>query len=85
MFFTNDEKYIYWKVDGMRTVRMKCPNCSNTTDHFVMGANTGFHLGFIFQSARTRLGIKKYFLTCPICRNMTKELTKSELEYLKKE
>lgn len=73
-----------WKVTRTKTVRKKCLNCDNTTEHYVLGTLIGPALGFIFQPAKTKLGFRKYYLVCPICNHISNELTKTELQHLKK-
>lgn len=73
-----------WKVNGTKTVRRKCLHCNNTAEHYVLGTLIGPALGFIFQPAKTKLGFKKYYLICPVCNRVSKELTKPELEHLKR-
>ena len=83
MYFTTGNQNT-WKVKGTKTVKRKCANCDNTAEHYVLGSLVGPALGFIFQPAKTKLGFRKYYLACPICNRISKELTRSELEYLKK-
>ena len=72
-----------WKVNNTKTVTRKCLYCGNTGEHYVLARLVGPALGFIFQPAKTKLGFRKYYLVCPICHRISKELTKNELEYLK--
>jgi len=83
MYFTygNQNK---WKVKETKTVKRKCSNCGNTDNHYVVASLVGPTLGFIFQPAKTKLGFRKYYLACPICNRISKELSHSELDYLKK-
>ena len=83
MYFTSGNQN-QWKVSNTKTKSIKCSHCGNTSEHYVMGTLVGPALGFIFQPAKTKLGFKKYYLTCPICNRVSKELSHSELEYLKK-
>ena len=72
-----------WKVNNTKTVKRKCSHCGNTSDHYVMGTLVGPALGFIFQPAKTKLGFRKYYLACPICNKISKQLSRAELEHLK--
>ncbi len=72
-----------WIVKNAKTVTKKCFYCNNTGEHYVIGRLIGPALGFIFQPAKTKLGFKKYYLVCPICNKISKELARNELEYLK--
>lgn len=83
MYFTSGIQN-QWKVNNTKTKKIKCLHCGNTSDHYVTGTLVGPALGFIFQPAKTKLGFRKYYLTCPICNRVSKELSRSELEYLKK-
>jgi len=82
MFFFNGNNS--WRIDNAKTVTKKCLNCNNTGEHYAIGCFSGLHIGFIFQPTSTRLGPKKYFLVCPVCGQPSKELSKLELEHLKK-
>lgn len=83
MYFTSGNQN-QWKVNGTKTVKKKCSHCDNTSQHYVMASLVGPALGFIFQPAKTKLGFRKYYLVCPICNRISKEITRSELDYLKK-
>ena len=72
-----------WKVKNTKTVTLKCSNCSNTAENFVLGAFTSAHVGLIFLPKRMHLGEKAYFLCCPICGNANKEISIEELKKLK--
>ena len=83
MYFTSGSQN-QWKVNGTKTVKHKCAYCGNTDNHYVLASLVGPTLGFIFQPTKTKLGFRKYYLVCPICNKISKELSRSELEYLKK-
>jgi hypothetical protein len=74
--------YQGWPMQGTRTVEEKCVNCSNTADHFVYVAPSGFQLGLIFLR-KPLAGKRKYYLACPICGFMSRELTKEQACALK--
>lgn len=83
MYFTSGSQN-QWKVKGIKPVKKKCSHCNNTSEHYVMGSLIGPVLGFMFQPAKTKLGFRKYYLVCPICNRISKEITRGELNYLKK-
>lgn len=83
MYFTSGIQN-QWKVDRTKTAKRKCDHCGNKDEHYVLASLTGPALGFIFQPAKTKLGFRKYYLACPICNRISKELSRSELDYLKK-
>jgi hypothetical protein len=73
------KQYNGWPLENSSTQTLKCPHCGNTTDHFVYVAPHGFQIGLAFMS-RPLLGAKKYFLACPTCSNLTREITKEQAE-----
>ena len=73
-----------WKVNNTKTINQKCYHCGNTSEHYVLASLVGPALGFIFQPAKTKIGFRKYYLACSICNRISKEISKSELNYLKK-
>lgn len=66
-----------WVLENSSTQQMKCPNCRNTTDHVVYVHPYGPQVGLIFLS-KPLLSLKKYFLACPVCSHLAKELTKEQ-------
>ena len=66
-----------WPLEGAATLSMKCPNCGNTTEHYVHVAPVGFQVGVIF-SKKSLFGKRRFFLACPTCDNLTKELSKQQ-------
>lgn len=72
-----------WPQDDSTTQPLKCPNCGNTTDHFVYVAPHGFQVGFVFMK-KPLLGARKYFLACPTCTHLTKELSKEQAEAMRR-
>jgi len=68
-----------WPLENATTHSIKCSNCGNTTDHYVYVAPVGFQVGIVF-SKKPLLGKRKYFLACPTCDNLSKELTKQQAE-----
>ncbi len=81
MIFSNSSNQ--WKVKNTKEVKLKCNHCGNTCDHYVLGCLTGPAFGFVLQPASTKLGFKKYYLTCSICNQINKEISKEELNHLK--
>lgn len=80
MFYANHN---YWKEDNCKTISLKCPNCGNTTEHFVIGGLNGFSLGLIFIPQKYHIGKKQYALMCPICNNISKLISSYEKDALK--
>lgn len=80
MFFDNNDT---WIEKGAKTVELKCDNCGNTADNFVLGGYSTPHVGFVFLPKKMQLGKKAYVLCCPVCNNVNKELSFEELQTLK--
>ena len=80
MFITSNKP---WKEKNTKTVTIKCTNCGNTTENFVMGTLSGYSVGLVFMPKKTHLGKKQYFLCCAICGNANKEISTEELKLLK--
>lgn len=72
-----------YKVENSGTVEMKCPTCNKTSHHYMVGAVVGPNLGFFWLPNKYHLGYRKYWLACPICNNISKELSSSEATVLK--
>jgi len=72
-----------WRVDNSKTVTMKCPVCNNTGEHYMVGLVVGPNLGFIWMPNKYHLGYRKYWLSCPVCNKITKELTAAEAQALR--
>jgi hypothetical protein len=70
-----------WAQENSDTQVLKCSNCFNNTPHFVYVAPYGPQLGFIFLS-KPFVGMRKYFLACPTCQNLTREITKQQCQIL---
>ena len=83
MLFEN--RNFSWRVENTKTLLRKCQFCNNTAEQFVSAQIRGVSLGIIFTPPQTRLGIRDYYLTCPICNKYTKQISKNELECLKQE
>ena len=66
-----------WPLEGADTEVLKCEHCGNTAEHFVYVAPKGIQLGVIFMK-KPLLGMKKYFLACPVCGYLPKEITKEQ-------
>ncbi len=69
-------------MENSTTQSMKCPNCGNTTEHVVYVHPHGPVVGLIFMK-KPLLSMKQYFLACPICSHLTKELTKQQAEAMR--
>lgn len=78
------KQYNGWELENAKTTSFLCSNCNNTTEHFVFVAPYGPQAGLIFLK-KPILGARKYFLACPICGNLTKEITKEQALALKGE
>lgn len=76
------KSYNTWKLEDTKTVELKCSHCSNTTSHFVCVAPHGVQFGIVFMK-KPIVGMKKYFLQCPICDNLSKEITREQAYALK--
>ncbi|MCB9805808.1 hypothetical protein H6775_01445 [Candidatus Nomurabacteria bacterium] len=64
-------------VKGTKTLSKQCEHCGNVTDHFVWKQPYGFQVGTIFSRRKT-LGMKKYYLVCPVCKQADRELTREQ-------
>jgi hypothetical protein len=71
-----------WIMKNSTVERTRCPNCGNTTDHVVYVHPYGPAVGFIFLS-KPLLSMKQYFLACPVCSHLTKQLTKEQAQSLR--
>lgn len=61
-----------------------CSNCKNQVDFVVWKEPYGPQMGTIFSRSKT-LGMKKFYLVCPTCNFVDKELTKEQaLNMIKK-
>lgn len=74
MFIKN---YRGWRLENSGTISDTCANCHNTGQHFVYVAPVGFQMGVVF-SRKPLLGAKKYFLACPVCGHLSKELSREQ-------
>jgi len=72
-----------WAQEESNTQQMKCPNCWNTTDHYVYVAPHGIQVRILFLR-KPLLGARKYFLACPNCNHLTKELSKEQALAMRK-
>jgi len=75
--------YGAWLLKGASTQELKCQNCGNTTDHDVYVVPRGFQLGIVFMK-RSLVGMRSYFLVCPTCGFMGKQLTKEQAVAMRK-
>lgn len=80
MIISNNSEY--W-CENCRKVKMYCNKCRNTSEHYVIGFFKNFHFGLIFLPYKYRLGKKCYGFMCPICHNVSKLISKEEMEALK--
>ena len=71
-----------WIMENTTTQRMKCVGCANMTEHVVYVHPHGPQVGLIFLS-RPLLTMKQYFLACPICSHLAKQLTKEQAQSLR--
>jgi Zn finger protein HypA/HybF involved in hydrogenase expression len=76
--------YSGWKLENTKLVELKCDACNNTSEHYVYVHPYGPQLGLIFLK-KPLLTKKQYFLACPICRNLTVELTEQQAMSLKEQ
>jgi hypothetical protein len=72
-----------WREENAMTQTIKCPNCGNTTEHYLYVAPHGIQLAFVFMS-KPLVGAKKYYLACPKCDHLTKELSKEQAQVLRR-
>jgi ribosomal protein S27AE len=77
-------QYNGWREEGTSTQTTKCPNCGNTTEHYIYVAPHGFQIGLAFM-AKPLLGAKKYFLACSKCDHLTKELSKEQVQVMRRQ
>ena len=73
---TNDQSPLL-EVRPRDTTRCQCPRCGNTSEHRVYIIPHGPQLGLVFLS-KPLLGLRKYYLTCPVCGGLTREITKEQ-------
>jgi hypothetical protein len=71
-----------WVMENAIPQKMRCPNCSNTSDHLVYVHPYGPQVGLIFLR-KPLLSMKQYFLACSICSHLTKELTKEQAQSMR--
>jgi hypothetical protein len=71
-----------WRMEGANTVKLKCGNCGNTTDHFVYITHSGPQVGCALFW-RHSVGGRKHYLVCPTCNTAAKELTSEQANAMK--
>lgn len=71
-----------WIMENTTTQSMRCQNCGNTTDHVVYVHPYGPQVGLVFLQ-RPLLSLKQYFLACPVCSHLAKQLSKPQAEALR--
>lgn len=76
------KQYEGWKMEGTSCRTLKCTHCNNTADHFVYVAPYGPQLGIVFMR-KPLVGMRKYFLACPVCGFLAQELTREQAESLR--
>ena len=74
--------YKGWPLKGTETVEQQCSNCGNTGEHFVYVMPKGLQFGFVFLK-KPLVGKRQYFLACPTCGFMSKELSKKQAQAMK--
>jgi hypothetical protein len=70
-------------VNGAKTLSAICPVCQSQENLFLVGAVVGPNLGFFWLPNKYHLGYRKYWLKCPRCSNIVKEMTHAEVIVLK--
>ena len=70
-------------VKGTKKVKIDCPNCDNEAEHQVYEDYYGPQIGIIFMK-KPLISKKRYFLVCPICGNVNKQISKEQVKSLKK-
>jgi hypothetical protein len=76
------KNYKGWRLEDSRTIQETCAQCHNTGEHFVYVAPVGFQMGVSFRR-KPLVGARKYFLACPVCGNLSKELSREQALALK--
>jgi len=71
------KSYNGWQLDDAQTVTDTCANCHNSGEHFVYVAPSGFQMGIAFVK-KPLIGARKYFLACPVCGHLSKELSREQ-------
>ena len=69
-------------MSGTKTVSKKCVSCKNTSEHVVWKEPHGPQIGTIFSRTKM-LGMKKYYLICPVCSTVERELTREQVDAMK--
>ena len=72
------KEYKGWRLDGAHGQDQDCPNCGNTTEHFVYVLPHGLQFGFVFFK-RPLVGKRKYYLACSACGRLSQELAKEQV------
>ena len=70
-------------VDNTKTVKLQCRRCNNEAENQVYEEYYGPRIGLIFLK-KPLLSLRRYFLVCPICHTPAKEITKEQMQALKK-
>lgn len=65
-----------YKVEGSKTQKINCSKCNNDSSHELYAFPKGLQLGFIWIPQKYKLGLRKYYLKCPICDNLTGPVNK---------
>ncbi len=76
------KEYNGWELEGARRIEQKCPNCSNTAEHFVYVVPHGLQLGIVFLK-KPLVGKRKYYLACSVCGFLAKELSAQQATAMK--
>lgn len=72
-----------YPINSAKTKEILCTNCKNLSDHEVFAFPKGLQLKFIWMPQRMGVGLRDYFLKCPICDNLTEQLTLADVNELK--
>ena len=74
MFIKNWEATL---VENTKKVKMTCDNCGKEDEQRIYEV-PGIGFGLIFLK-KPLLATKKYYFICPICNNITKQITKEQV------
>lgn len=72
-----------YKIHSAKDQEILCDNCNNLSMHEVFAFPKGVQLKFIWMPQRLGVGLRDYYLKCPICDNLTKQLTLTDVNNMK--
>lgn len=72
-----------YKIHSVKDQEILCDNCNNLSMHEVFAFPKGVQLKFIWMPQRLGVGLRDYYLKCPICDHLTKQLTLTEVNNMK--